>query len=739
MVKGHILIVDDEKSILQSLEGILKDEGYSVTTAENGARAMEIIRTESLDLVLLDIWMPDMDGIKALKAIKEYRSDLGVIIMSGHGTVETAVKAIKLGAMDYIEKPLSLDNVLKRVGQGIEQQKIVREDTAANKKILEKSEIIGKSGEIQEIKKGIEKASRVSDPILIIGEKGTGKELIARIIHNKSKRGKSPFVEMDCSSLQEDRILENLFGGRESKKKGGRAKGKIESTEGGTLFLNEVFKLSMEAQNRLLKYFNEKGIEKNKEFISLDTRIVGTTSFDIEQLLKKGEIQYDLLEHLSNLSICLPPLRSRKEDIPLLIDYFLSEFAEEHGKRKKEIDSHALESLTNYPWPGNIKELKNILERIIETASHKRIILKDIPENVRGGSPSIPIDYEGHPSMKEAKREWEKEFILYHLKKNDWDINKTSAVLKIEQKLLARKIASYGISIAHYQSKNNVFQRTLKRSMVLYGKGLHSGSKSGLILLPLPPNSGIHFGKVTSDESIPAHINYFESADYATSLKKGNLVARTIEHLLAVLHMYRINNLLIKINDEVPIMDGSAKDFCELIEDAGIEEQNELIEELVVEKKYSIGNVSDDSKYISIEPSDKLTIDYTIDYPPPVGKDRFVFTYEDEESFKENIAPARTFGFLKDIEKLEQMGLGSGGRLDNFILIDDEKIVNTKLRFPDEFVRHKILDILGDFYLLGKFVRGKITARMTGHKENLSLLKKIYNDKNHKDTTHLET
>jgi UDP-3-O-acyl N-acetylglucosamine deacetylase len=739
VVKGHILIVDDEKSILQSLEGILKDEGYSVTTAENGARAMEIIRTESLDLVLLDIWMPDMDGIKALKAIKEYRSDLGVIIMSGHGTVETAVKAIKLGAMDYIEKPLSLDNVLKRVGQGIEQQKIVREDTAANKKILEKSEIIGKSGEIQEIKKGIEKASRVSDPILIIGEKGTGKELIARIIHNKSKRGKSPFVEMDCSSLQEDRILENLFGGRESKKKGGRAKGKIESTEGGTLFLNEVFKLSMEAQNRLLKYFNEKGIEKNKEFISLDTRIVGTTSFDIEQLLKKGEIQYDLLEHLSNLSICLPPLRSRKEDIPLLIDYFLSEFAEEHGKRKKEIDSHALESLTNYPWPGNIKELKNILERIIETASHKRIILKDIPENVRGGSPSIPIDYEGHPSMKEAKREWEKEFILYHLKKNDWDINKTSAVLKIEQKLLARKIASYGISIAHYQSKNNVFQRTLKRSMVLYGKGLHSGSKSGLILLPLPPNSGIHFGKVTSDESIPAHINYFESADYATSLKKGNLVARTIEHLLAVLHMYRINNLLIKINDEVPIMDGSAKDFCELIEDAGIEEQNELIEELVVEKKYSIGNVSDDSKYISIEPSDKLTIDYTIDYPPPVGKDRFVFTYEDEESFKENIAPARTFGFLKDIEKLEQMGLGSGGRLDNFILIDDEKIVNTKLRFPDEFVRHKILDILGDFYLLGKFVRGKITARMTGHKENLSLLKKIYNDKNHKDTTHLET
>lgn len=738
MARGQILIVDDEKSILESLEGILKDEGYSVTTAENGAMAMEIIRTEPPDLVLLDIWMPDMDGIKALKAIKEYRSDLGVIIMSGHGTVETAVKAIKLGAMDYIEKPFSLDGVLKRVAQGIEQQKVVREDTTVNKKILEKSEIIGKSEEIQEIKKGIEKASRVSDPILIIGEKGTGKELIARIIHNKSRRGKNPFVEVDCSSLQEDRIMENLFDVRESKKKGGRTQGQIESAEGGTLFLNEVFKLSMEAQNRLLQYINEKGAEKNKEFTFPDMRLIGTTSFDIEQLLKKGEIQYDLLECLSNLSLCLPPLRSRKEDISLLVDYFLSEFAEEDGNGKKEIDPHAMESLINYPWPGNIKELKNILGRVVETVSHKKITLKDIPENVRGGSPSIPIDYEGHPSMKEAKREWEKEFILYHLKKNDWNIKNTSTALKIDQKALSRKITSYGISVAHFQSKNNVFQRTLKRSMVLYGKGLHSGLKSGLILLPLPPNSGIRFGTVTSDESIPAHIDFFESADYATSLKKGNLVARTIEHLLAVFHMYRVNNLLVKINNEVPIMDGSAKDFCELIENAGIEEQSELIEELVIEKQYSIGDVSDNSKYISIEPSDKLTIDYTIDYPPPVGKERFIFTYKDEESFKESIAPARTFGFLKDIEKLEQMGLASGGRLDNFILIDDEKIVNTKLRFPDEFVRHKILDILGDFYLLGKFVRGKITARMTGHSENLSLLKKIYNDRNHKDKIYLE-
>lgn len=732
MTKGNILIVDDEKSILDSLEGILKDEGFSVSKAEDGSKAMEIIRTESPDLVLLDIWMPDMDGIKALKAIKEYDSNLGVIIMSGHGTVETAVKAIKLGAMDYIEKPLSLDNVILRIEQGIEQQKLRKENIELKARMLEKGEIIGKSKEIQKIKKEIDKSSSTSDGILIIGEKGTGKELIAKIIHNRSERQTAPFIDINCTVLSEDMMVSTIFGSDSLKKTKSKtiSKGKIESADKGTLFLNEVFRLNMETQSRLLKFIKERGITKrNGKFLALDVRIMATSSMDIEELLKKGEILYGLLEHLSKTSIYLPPLRNRRTDIPLLVNYFLKQLSIECGKKIKEIDSQALEILTNYSWPGNIKELKNILERIVITTAHEKISSSDIPETLVGSTVTTPIQFEGYPSMKEAKKEWEREFILYHLNKNDWKTDRTSKALKIEEKALERKISSYGISLPRAKDKRLIFQKTLKRSMVLCGKGLHSGLKSGLILLPLPPNSGIHFGKITSEESVPAHVNYIDSVEYASCLKKDGMVARTIEHLMAVLHMYRISNLLIKINNEVPIMDGSASDFCQLIEDAGIEEQRESIEELVVEKTCSVGNSSEGSKYIKIEPNKDLVVDYTLDYPPPVGKERFVFIYKDHKSFKEEIAPARTFGFLKDIEKLEQMGLAGGGRLDNFILVDDEKVVNTKLRFTDEFVRHKILDILGDFYLLGKFVRGKITAQMTGHAENIALLKKLLKDK----------
>jgi UDP-3-O-acyl N-acetylglucosamine deacetylase len=257
------------------------------------------------------------------------------------------------------------------------------------------------------------------------------------------------------------------------------------------------------------------------------------------------------------------------------------------------------------------------------------------------------------------------------------------------------------------------------------GTGLHSGDKTGLILSPLPPDSGIMFGNISSKETIPADVDFVVSSNFATCLKNGATTAYTVEHLLATLHAFRITNLLIKINNEIPIMDGSALDFCKLIEEAGIEEQDAEQEEIIIDEKYSVGEESPNSKYITIEPYDTLTINYSLNYPNPVGKQEFTFTLKDSESFKKLIAPARTFGFLKDIEKLERMGLASGGRLHNFILIDDEKIVNTKLRFPDEFVRHKILDLIGDFYLLGKPIRGYVTANMTGHSENSTLIKKI--------------
>ena len=268
-------------------------------------------------------------------------------------------------------------------------------------------------------------------------------------------------------------------------------------------------------------------------------------------------------------------------------------------------------------------------------------------------------------------------------------------------------------------------QRTLKRSVVLCGSGLHLGLKTGLILQPLPPGSGIIFGDISSGQTIPARLENIISTDYSTTLHKGRSSVATIEHIMAVLHMYRITNLLIKIGDEVPVMDGSAKDFCDLIEDGEFEDQGEFCQELIIDKKYTFGSTKKGEPFISIEPSNTLKVSYHMEYPPPIGVMSHTFEYKGEESFKKEIAPARTFGFMKDVAQLTKMGFASGGKLDNFILLGDDKVINTQLRFENEFPRHKILDVLGDFYLLGKPIRGHIRANKSGHTENIGLLKTL--------------
>ncbi len=273
------------------------------------------------------------------------------------------------------------------------------------------------------------------------------------------------------------------------------------------------------------------------------------------------------------------------------------------------------------------------------------------------------------------------------------------------------------------QSRAGLRQKTLKKSVVTSGQGLHSGIKTGLVLHPLPPNSGIIFTGISADASVRAHLDYVGSTGYATSLRNRGMAVATVEHFLAALHSYGITNLLVKVQSEVPILDGSAIEFCRLIEEAGTEEQEEPWSEIVVDRPYRVGTKGGVS--ISIEPSNGFSVRYLLKYPKPVGDQQHAYTYRGPESFKEEIAPARTFGFLKDIAMLEKMGLANGGRLSNFILIDDEKVVNTELRFPDELARHKILDIIGDFYLLGRPIRGAITARMTGHSDNVALLREL--------------
>jgi UDP-3-O-[3-hydroxymyristoyl] N-acetylglucosamine deacetylase len=439
MIKGDsmekkVLIVDDEERIIQSITGVLEDEGFRVVTARSGEEAIGVFQKEEPDVTLLDIWMPGMDGMEVLKRLKWISPDSQVIMISGHATISTAMAAVKLGALDFIEKPLSLDVLLMTIRRALDRQ----------------------------------------------------------------------------NELQQ-----------------------------------------------------EKGSE--------------------------------------------------------------------------------------------------------ETVS------QELPWTAPASSP-------------------------------------------IQEAVLQSKESPKGKGAAFLS------QRTIKRSMVLYGTGLHSGMKTGLLLQPLPPNSGILFGNISSDEVVPAHLDYVQTTDFATSLKKGRAIAKTIEHLMAVLHAYRVTNLMVKMIEEIPIMDGSALEFCKMIEEAGIEEQEERVDELVIDRRLEIVQKN---KSLVIEPSNVFSVHYFLDYPPPIGQQTMDFVMEGEEVFKAQVAPARTFGFLKDVEMLERMGLGEGGRLHNLILVDDERIVNTELRFPDEFVRHKILDLIGDLYLLNRPVRGRVVARLTGHTENIELLKKI--------------
>lgn len=407
-----VLIIDDEKAILDSLSSILEDEGFRVFKAPDVKEGLTIFEREKPDIVLLDVWMPDLDGLQVLKLIKKKKQDAMVIVISGHGTISTAVEAVKMGAYDFLEKPLSIDKVLEVISRG--------------------------------------------------------------------------------------------FGG-----------------ETGNVNKVEDFKV---------------GIAKGPD--------------------------------------------------------------------------------------------------------------------------------------------------IYR-------------------------------------------QKTIGKSIVAYGLGLHSGVKTGMILLPMPEDTGIIFEHIPDGERIPAYIDYVFSAGYSSSVKGGNCIVRTIEHLLATLHMYGITNLLIKVSEEVPIFDGSSIEICKKIEEAGVMEQEDGVEPLRIQETVGLSMLPD-GKHLSIEPSNIFEIDYLLEHPKPIGIQRYRFVGS-KEAFFNDIASARTFGFLKDFEKLQNMGLGTGGRISNFIILNDEGVINTKLRFEDEFVRHKILDLIGDLYLLNRPIIGKVTARQTGHLENIALVKELKN------------
>ncbi len=428
MTRPLALIVDDEAGILATLGGILTDNGFDVATTPSGAEALDIYTARRPEVVFLDVWLPDRDGLETLQTLRESDPQATVIMISGHGTAATAVRAIKMGAFDYLEKPLSYEQVMAAARAGLAHHRAPESGAAAG--------------------------------------------------------------------LPED---------------------------------SGAFAISAEA---------------------------------------------------------------RRQPIPPLL--------------------HLEQSATP--------------------------------------------------------------------------------------------------------------QRTLRQNTVLYGMGLHSGGRTGMVLQPLPAGSGIHFHSLPSGESIPAHVSAVGDTDYATTLGHNGSTIKTVEHLLSALHASGITNLLVKVHGEVPVLDGSAAEFCRTIAEIGIEEQDEPRQEFVVDRKYEVGA---GDKTLTLEPFDGFAVSYLLRYPPPIGEQFYDFTLSSFAAYEKEIAPARTFGFLRDLKMMNELGLGSGGRLDNFILVGEDHVVNTELRFPDEFVRHKILDIIGDLYLLGYPIRGRVTAHLTGHRDNIALVRKL--------------
>jgi len=431
-----ILIIDDEKNIQASMASILEDENYKVFFASSGEEGLEKFKNINPDAIFLDIWLPGIDGLETLKKILEIKPSQIIIMISGHVNITTAVKAVKDGAYDFLEKPLSIDKVLFVLRRGLDYRKILEENI------------------------------------------------------------------------------------------------------------------------------------KLKSIIS-------------EQLLSEAE--------------------------------------------KKKI----------------IKETTATIE---------------------------------------------------------FNVGDTQALIK---------------------------QKTVKKSSIFYGIGLHSGVKTGMAIKPLPPGKGIRFENISEPGYIPARVEYLDTTSYATSVRKDNLEAKTIEHFMATLHAAGITNLSIKINKEIPIVDGSASEFCKFLKASGVVEQNDYIPEIIIDKSLVVGDESEDGKFIKIEPAEIFTINFTLIYPEPLGRNNYEFVMESFESFEREIAPARTFGFVDEFSKISKLGLAEGARINNFILIDKGKVINTELRFKDELVRHKILDIIGDVYLLGRPIRGKITAQKTGHSDNAKLVNLI--------------
>ena len=449
MTKGRLLIVDDEKNVRLSLQGILQDEGYSVDNVASGQECLKSLERNSYDAVFLDVWLPGKDGIEVLKEIRVKKPSQYVIIISGHGTIETAVQATKLGAFDFIEKPLSMENVMLVLDHALKQKRLEDENRNLKNLVDRATVMIGGSIPMKALRQQIEYAAPTEGRILIYGENGTGKELVARLLHLNSPRKGQPFVEVNCAAIPDDLIESELFGSVKGAYTGAteNRKGKFGLADGGTLFLDEVGDMSLKTQAKVLRVLEEQRFHPvgSHEAREIDVRVIAATNKNLEEEIEQGTFREDLFFRLNVIPFEVPPLRERKEDLPELVDYFMENFCRRYGKRKKRILPEAMERLCSYYWPGNVREVKNTVERLAIMVPGEKVSLLDLPTSTL--RQELKLENGDPQSWQQAREEFERKFLLKKLIQHGGNISRTAAAIGLERSHLHRKLKAYKIKI----------------------------------------------------------------------------------------------------------------------------------------------------------------------------------------------------------------------------------------------------------------------------------------------------
>lgn len=447
-----ILVVDDEPGVRSSISGVLRDEGFDVDTADSGEECLDKANGASYDVIVLDIWLPGLDGLTTLQRLRERQIDSQVVIISGHGNIESAVRAIKMGAYDFIEKPLSLEKTVLVVRNALRQRDLEAENRFLRAKVDRQQEhtMVGESPPMNKLRDNVSLAAPTNGRVLILGENGTGKELVARTIHLTSRRKSGAFVEVNCAAIPEELIESELFGHVRGAFTGAVADkpGRFEQANGGTIFLDEIADMSLKTQAKVLRVLQEQVMERvgGTQRIRVDVRVVAATNKDLPAEIRAGRFREDLYFRLNVIPIFVPPLRERQQDIPLLAEHFMALLAAEYGRRPKRLASEAAARLQQYGWPGNVRELRNVIERVIIMVGGDTITAQDLGFLGRDGVPEAPATQGPLVPLSEARDQFEKDYILQTLAAQQGNMSRTAEVLGVERSNLYKKLRAFGIT-----------------------------------------------------------------------------------------------------------------------------------------------------------------------------------------------------------------------------------------------------------------------------------------------------